>query len=78
MSRKKKPDASAVTFPRLPPCPRCHSMDTRPTSTQGRIQYRQCSRVGCYHRFAVKPIAPPDGISTPKDAENANEPFTIL
>lgn len=30
-------------------CPRCGSLDTYGTSTQGRVAYRKCRTIGCEH-----------------------------
>jgi len=45
-------------FPTVVRCPRCRGIQTRATSTQGKVQYRQCQAPICQHRFSVrgKPI----------------------
>lgn len=40
-------------FPKVNPCPRCHATDTVATSTQGKVQYRQCTRAICRDNFKV-------------------------
>jgi rRNA maturation protein Nop10 len=55
MSKKKEADAGPqYTFEKNPRCPACGSRDSTATSTQGRIQYRKCRRVGCYHLFHIE------------------------
>lgn len=56
--RKKEaapgPQAPAYEFPAAgKQCPRCQSWDTKAASTQGNVQYRQCQRGICRHRYPV-------------------------
>ena len=53
-------------FARKVKCPRCGSGNTQATSTQGRVQYRQCMMAVCRYRFKayateVKPAAVASG-----------------
>jgi hypothetical protein len=41
-------------FPTQARCPRCNGLQTRATSTQGPIQYRQCMAAICLYRFSIK------------------------
>lgn len=50
-TKKAKEKGIQYAFPKENPCPRCHAMDTIATSTQGRVQYRQCTRAICRHNF---------------------------
>jgi hypothetical protein len=43
----------AYAFPSKSRCQRCGALDTRATSTQGLIQYRECTRATCRHRYKV-------------------------
>ena len=40
-------------FPRANACPRCGATDTVARSTQGQVQYRQCTRAVCRSTFKV-------------------------
>lgn len=50
---KESNPSGKVEFPRHVNCPRCRADDTRATSTQGLIQYRECTRSICRERFKV-------------------------
>ena len=43
----------AFSFGTKSRCPRCGGTSTRATSTQGRIQYRQCMAPICQKRYTV-------------------------
>ena len=58
--RKKKQQVQTTrpepvySFPTRSRCPRCGAPDTKATSTQGEIQYRECIRPVCRHTFKVQ------------------------
>lgn len=66
MARKKNPtnnptvtpkapvEKAAYAFPTKSRCPRCRALDTKATSTQGKIQHRQCQRGHCRFRYTVR------------------------
>jgi len=41
------------SFPSQSRCPRCRGTSTRATSTQGKVQYRQCQAPICQKRYTV-------------------------
>jgi len=54
---KEKPPKKAepiYAFPTKSRCPRCKQTDTEATSTQGKWQYRRCTRAICRHAYQVE------------------------
>lgn len=54
ISPESQSPKEAYAFPTKSRCPRCGALDTKATSTQGKIQHRQCQRAICRRRYTVK------------------------
>ena len=52
--QKPESEGEKFSFPTRVRCPRCRSLQTRATSTQGQIQYRECQMPVCRKRFSVR------------------------
>ncbi len=48
-----KKTKAVFSFPTRSRCPRCRAIDTVALNTKGGVQYRQCRRAVCRHKYTV-------------------------
>ncbi len=48
-----KKTKAVFSFPTRSRCPRCRAIDTVALNTKGRVQYRQCRRAVCRHKYTM-------------------------
>ncbi len=52
-SKKAAKTKAIFSFPTRSRCPRCRAIDTVALNTKGRVQYRQCRRAVCRHKYTM-------------------------